>query len=134
MIAALMRRSPAERMLLMSTALLFVFAGLLLRLYSLQKTRNKLRALATTLRIVAADVQQLTWCIDRVQHRLPGRHSCLVTALVCDAVATASGIPVDFRLGAARGETSHRFHAWIEFNGSTIIGIQHASFTPFPNF
>jgi hypothetical protein len=134
MIAALARRPPAEQTLLAGVAVLFMLAHLLLRFYSLQHTRSKLRRLAMMLRIVARDVQQLTWCIDRVHHRLPGRHSCLVNALVCDAVANASGIPVDLRLGATRGEAGHCFHAWIDYHGFTIIGFEHGPFTPFPNF
>ena len=100
MIAAFARRSPPEQDLLVSVALLFMLAHLLLRFNSFHQTRKRLRRLAAALRIIARDVQQLTWCIDRVHHRLPGRHSCLVNALVCDAVATASGIPVVLRLGA----------------------------------
>ena len=133
MIAALSRRSPAERRLLACVALLYMLTHLLLRFCSFQQTRSNVRGVAKKLGVSARDVQQLTWCIDRVQHVLPGRHSCLVNALVCDAVANVSGIPVDFRLGAARDEAGHRFHAWIEYNGLTIIGFEHAAFTPFPN-
>lgn len=134
MIAAFTRRSRTEQTLLVSVALMFMLAHLLLRFNSLQQTRKQLRRCAAALRVNAHNVQELMWCIDRVHHRLPGRHSCLVNALVCDAVATASGIPVDLRLGAARSDVGHRFHAWIEYNGSTIIGFEHAPSTPFPNF
>lgn len=132
-VAVFVRRSHAERRLLALVGLLFLSAHVLLRFRSLQETRERLRCVAAGRRIIAADVHELVWCTDRVNHRLPGRHSCLINALVCDAVACASGIPIDFRIGTARSEAGYRFHAWIDYLGHTIIGAEHTAFIPFPN-
>ena len=125
-----MRRSRAERHLLVSTGVLFIFAHVLLRFSSLHNVRVRLTRIATRVGARANDTHQLAWSADRVTEVLPGRHSCLIKALVCDAVASASGIPVSFRIGAARSAKGHRFHAWVEHRGEAITGHEHG-FVPF---
>ena len=132
--ARFMRRSHSERRLLIAQSLLFVSAHVLLRFASLQRTRERLRGLAVCIRAKAEDPQQLTWSADRIGAVLPGRHSCLIHALACDAAAASSGIPVEFRIGAARGAKGHRFHAWLEHRGTTIVGHGHADFVAFAQF
>ncbi|HEY0809908.1 MAG TPA: lasso peptide biosynthesis B2 protein, partial [Longimicrobiales bacterium] len=110
---------------------LFIFAHILLRFRPLHSVRARLARIATRVRARATDTRQLAWSADRVADFLPGRHSCLIKALVCDAVASASGIPVSFRIGAARSANGHRFHAWVEHRGESITGHEHAGFVPF---
>src|SRR5688500_14724303 len=88
-----MRRSRAERRLLVSTGILFIFAHILLRVSPLRSVRARLARIATRAGARATDTRQLAWSADRVADFLPGHHSCLIKALVCDAVASASGIP-----------------------------------------
>ena len=126
-----MRRSRAERHLLASTGILFIIAHILLRFSSLHIVRARLARIATRVGARATDTRQLAWSADRVADFLPGHHSCLIKALVCDAVATASGIPVSFRIGAARSAKGHRFHAWVEHRGEAITGHEDAGFVPF---
>lgn len=131
MVFRFLRRSRAEQRLLLSVAALFVVAHMLLRFSSLQRARSYLRMCARMLRVRARDAHELAWAIDRVNHRLPAKHSCLVNALACDVVAQTSGIATDFCIGAARHKGRHRFHAWVEHNGLVIAGHDNAGFVPF---
>ena len=119
-----MRRSPAERRLLVTTAALFLVAHALLRWASLPTARTRLQRSAHRLRARAADVGQLQWCVHAVAGTLPGTHACLVQALCCEAIAGSSGIEAEFRIGAARALDAprHRFHAWVEHQGRVIVG------------
>jgi hypothetical protein len=128
--ARFLRRSRQERRLLVVVAGLFVAAHVLLRCFSLHATRSRLHTSARLLRAHAGSALQLAWATDRVNDSLPGRHSCLVNALVCDVVAQTSGITSNFRIGAARHDDRHRFHAWVEHDGVVIAGHDHAGFVP----
>jgi hypothetical protein len=123
-------RAPAERRLLQRTALLFVCAHLLLRTRSLERTRQRLSTIAQRLDIDVSDTAQLAWAISTVDRNLPGKHSCLIDALCCEAIARHAGIAAELKLGAARGTERMRFHAWVEHAGITIAGAHDDEFTP----
>ena len=125
-----LRRSPTERSFLFKLALLFIAVHLLLRLYRLPVLRMHVRRLAESLRIHAADPQQLAWAVDRITERLPGRHSCLIQAVCCDAAAHASGMTAVLRIGAASGATRPHFHAWVEHEGIALTGDHEAEYAP----
>ena len=125
------KRSPHERALLARTALLFVCAHGLLRISRLPAARKRLANIAGTVGARAQNAQQLSWAIDAVHRNLPGYHSCLVGALCCEAIAANSGIPSEFKLGAARGAERMQFHAWVEHHGRIIAGTHDGEFTAF---
>jgi VanZ family protein len=122
-----MRRPPRERGLLLRMALLFAAAHVCARVYSLDRARRRMQWLAVKARVCGSP-RQIAWLIDRVNAYLPGRHSCLVHALCCEAAAAASGIATHFNIGAARGPRGHRFHAWVEHDGIVLTGDDHSGF------
>lgn len=121
------RRSHSEQHLLVLTALLFGAAHGLLLTVPLPRARSILARLARG-RTSGSTPAQIAWATASVNRNLPGRHSCLVNALCCEAIATSSGIATEFKLGAARGEARMRFHAWVEHNGQTICGGEPGEF------
>ncbi|HEY0672613.1 MAG TPA: lasso peptide biosynthesis B2 protein [Longimicrobiales bacterium] len=121
------RRSHSEQHLLLLTALLFGAAHGLLHTVPLPRARSILAHLVRG-RTSAWTPAQIAWAAAAVNRNLPGRHSCLVNALCCEAIATGSGVAAELKLGAARGEARMRFHAWVEHRGQTICGGEHGEF------
>jgi hypothetical protein len=126
----LRRRDRAEQQLLMRTGLLFLLAHVHVRTTTLDAARDKLARTAQRLHIRAHDAAQLGWTINAVNRNLPGKHSCLIDALVCEAIAKNSGLQTELKLGAARGAERMQFHAWVEHAGAIIAGEHHGEFTP----
>jgi len=124
------RRTLSERKLLVRTTLLFLAAHLLLRHRELRRTRDRMAALARRLAAIAAGPAELSWAVASVRHALPGHHSCLVTALCCEAIATNSGIVTDFKIGAAQQQGRMHFHAWVEHEGIALTGAHDGEFAP----
>ncbi len=120
--------APAHRRLLAGTAALFICARLLLWATPMPRARRWLVWLAGATGTQARDAHQLAWGIEAAARALPARHSCLIQALVCEAIALTSGIPVEFRIGAARQGEKMRFHAWIEHDGAIIAGAHDGEF------
>jgi hypothetical protein len=123
-------RSRAERKLLWRTALLFVCAHVLTHQRELRRTRNAMSAIARHLHARAQDPAQLSWAINAVTRHLPGHHSCLISALSCEAIADTSGIPAEFKIGAAHQHGHMHFHAWVEHDGAALTGAHDGEFAP----
>ena len=130
-IARSRKRPRQERALLARTAVLFFCAHVILRASPLPTARKRLATIARTLGARAQHAQQLAWVIDAVHRNLPGYHSCLIDALCCEAIAANSGIPSEFKLGAARGTDRMHFHAWVEHHGRILAGAHDGEFTAF---
>jgi hypothetical protein len=128
---AAFRRHPREdRRLALWTALLFLSAHLLLTWVPLPRARRGLAAVARLTGARAHGPAQLAWSIGAVDRTLPGRHSCLIHAVCCEAIAANSGIQNDFRLGAARAGARMHFHAWVEHAGGALTGTHPDEFVP----
>ena len=123
-------RSRAERRLLVRAALLFVAAHALARMREFDRMRARMKGLARHIGASAADPSQLSWAVTAIGSNLPGHHSCLVRALCCEAIAANSGIPTEFRLGAAHQEGRMHFHAWVEHDGVVLTGEHDGTFAP----
>jgi hypothetical protein len=124
------RRSRAERKLLWRTALLFLCAHALTRQRELRRTRNAMSAIARGLHARASDPAQLSWAIAAVTHNLAGHHSCLISALTCEAIARNSNITTEFKIGAAQQQGRMHFHAWVEHDGAALTGAHDGEFAP----
>ena len=122
------RRTPSERKLLARTTILFVAAHLLMRHRELKRTRDRMARLARRLAATAATPKELSWAVAAVNKALPGHHSCLVSALCCEAIAANSGIVTDFKIGAARQHGRMHFHAWVEHEGTALTGAHNGDF------
>lgn len=111
-----------------SCLMLLTLAAVLLHACSLERTRAALRWVArvSRARATADDSEHL---IRRVARRLPWRPTCLHEALAADALLANSGVACELRIGARRTGETPAFHAWLEHDGTIIVGasdLQHA--------
>lgn len=123
-------RTRRERGLLMRTALLFTCAHVLVRVRDLRGARSTLARIARFTRARAEGPAQLAWAVAAVNTHLPGKHSCLINAVCCEAIAAASSIEAEFKIGAARDAGRVHFHAWVEHAGQELTGAHHGEFIP----
>lgn len=126
-VRALLRLEPMDRWLAAEAAVLVVLVRLtmaLLRVSALQ------RALLTYVRIFGTRAAhspvlraKVAWAVEAVARRLPGRTSCLVEALVCQAMLQRLGFVPLLRLGVRRPDHAPlAAHAWVECDGEVVIG------------
>ncbi|WP_424518876.1 lasso peptide biosynthesis B2 protein [Rubrivirga sp.] len=73
------------------------------------------------------------WAVEAVARRVLPEKPCLTQALVARKLLRRHGVDTTLRLGAARtGQRGFRAHAWLEHNGTTVIGrTQGDSYIPF---
>ena len=123
-------RSRSERSLLVRTAAVFICAHALSHRRELARTRADMAGAARRLGAKAQDPAQLAWAVAAVDRILPGHHSCLINALACEAIAANSGIPTEFKIGAAHQQGRMHFHAWVEHEGSPLTGAHDGQYAP----
>lgn len=78
---------------------------------------------------------RLLRCAARAGQFSPVPGTCLVSALVVEALLNRHGYPVTLRVGAQRHGGAFAAHAWLEFEGSVVVGGPLAviqQYTPFP--
>lgn len=67
--------------------------------------------------------ERVVWAIRATGRRLGRISSCLVQAVVAEAILSAAGSPVRFTIGIRRaGDGSLDAHAWIARDGQVLIG------------
>jgi len=80
-------------------------------------------------------MERLLRCAARAGRFSPVGGTCLVSALVAEALLKRHGYPVTLRVGAQRQAGAFAAHAWLEFEGSVVVGGPLAvvqQYTPFP--
>jgi hypothetical protein len=67
---------------------------------------------------------KVAWAVRVMAHRLPGKMTCLVQALVAHTMLRRRGYRSDLRIGVAGREPSGEIkaHAWVEHEGRIVIG------------
>jgi len=77
---------------------------------------------------------QIAWAVRTAGRHLPGGGNCLVQALAGQFMLVRRGVVSQLRIGATKKDGEFKAHAWVEYEGKTIIGAAGASqYTPFPN-
>lgn len=66
-------------------------------------------------------VDRVAWAVKAVARRVPGT-TCLVEALVVDSMLRRHGHTPTFRIGVREGRSSLEAHAWVECDGTVVIG------------
>lgn len=75
----------------------------------------------------------LAWAVN-VTTRLIPRSTCLVRALAAQRLLARHGYPSTLHLGVARSSEGLDAHAWLEYQGATLIGAAPPGrYTPLPN-
>jgi hypothetical protein len=77
-------------------------------------------------------VSQLAWAIAATTRLIP-RSTCLVRALAARRLLARHGYPSTLHLGVARAPHGLDAHAWLECQGTTLIGAAAPGrYTPLP--
>ena len=77
--------------------------------------------------------QKVVWAVQAISARFRIVDNCLVKALVTRILFGRAGIPVDIKIGIAKGTKAPlEAHAWVESHGKIILGESQTPFVPFP--
>ena len=66
--------------------------------------------------------EDVGWAVDAADGDTPGDRSCLVRALVADALLGRRGQKTTHRFGLNANDAKLEAHAWLESNGEIIVG------------
>jgi Transglutaminase-like superfamily len=80
-------------------------------------------------------LEQVVWTVTVASQNIPGA-TCLTQALVTQVLLSRRGHPASLCIGVARSEAGEFLaHAWVECQGSVVIGGITAltRFTPLPS-
>ncbi len=104
-----------------------------------RKVRRALRRLLAAENSVRQEerlpMDRVLRCVARASQLSPVPPTCLVTALVAEALLNRHGYSVVLRVGAQRQGGAFAAHAWLEFDGAVVVGGPLAvveQYTPFP--
>lgn len=117
--------SPVRSWLLLwTTATLLVLSRVLLPTAGLDRTEAVLDATARVCPPYrnSGNPERIPWAVTGVSSRLPFSVTCLMQALVGQALFDARGHRSDVRLGVTKDDEELRAHAWVERNGDVVIG------------
>ncbi len=133
-LARFVRLHPADRRLIVETAVLVVVVWLFQR----ARRERFLAALRsgtctpTEVQRAPATETRVRWALSAVGRSLPLARNCLVRAVVAQVLLRRRGVPSKLMVGVAR-DRSHglRAHAWLEGTTGAVVGGDQASeFTP----
>lgn len=86
-------------------------------------TRSLLKGLpiAARTRAIAPTSEDICRAVETASRYIPGT-SCLVKAQACHAMLNRCGYPAEIRVGVLKGSSELQSHAWVECEGTTIMG------------
>ena len=105
--------------------LIIIRLGLwLLPFRTLQRTLANLFQSPVTINRQSPSPEKVSWAVSAVSRYVPSA-TCLAQALTLQALLSQEGIHSDLALGVARDDaTGITAHAWLEIDGTVIIGGQ----------
>ncbi len=126
-----LRRSPAERRLLVSALALVPAVSVLLRCVNFGRLRRwgaRLSAAPSGTRCDAAREEAVIWAVSTAAALIPLRDSCLAEALTAHWLLAAAGRASVVRIGVAPGAgRPFAAHAWLESQGRAVLGAPDGS-------
>jgi hypothetical protein len=120
-IRSLRHRSVTEWMCLGEAALLHVFVAAALRTVTYARLQRMLEFMARFSRRTPSSVADITRAIGAISRRAGGA-TCLVDASVAYTMLRRHGHHPRLRIGVKRGESVLEAHAWVECNGTVVMG------------
>jgi hypothetical protein len=105
--------------------LIMIRLGLwLLPFRTLQRTLERLFQYPVTSNRQSPSPEKVSWAVVAVSHYVPAA-TCLAQALTLQALLSREGYHSDLAIGVARDDTTGiTAHAWVEIDGTVIIGGQ----------
>jgi hypothetical protein len=123
LVNAFLRRSPAERWLILRALGLVVLVRLGLWVLPYKRVRH-LAARAPAGSTPRYSVDTIVRTVVAVSRRVPAA-SCLTQALTAQRLLAREGYASEMQIGVARNEEgSFEAHAWLERDGRIVIGDQ----------
>ena len=123
MLRSVLALSTRERLLVMEAAVLLVGVGAAVRVVAYTRVRALLGSLPAPLPESDTDPEDVRWAVDAADGAVPGDRSCLVRALVAEALLGRRGHETALRFGVDDAEdTDLEAHAWLESGGEIIVG------------
>ncbi|MEO0374624.1 MAG: lasso peptide biosynthesis B2 protein [Cyanobacteria bacterium P01_A01_bin.17] len=86
--------------------------------------------------IRCSSIHKIVWAVDVSGHLMPGHVKCLARALTAQVLMSRRGYTPDLRIGVAKDQNNClEAHAWIELEGSVVIGLlpDLKRFVPMPS-
>ena len=120
-IRSLRHRSVGDWMRLGEAALLYLLVAGALRTMTYPRFQRSLEQLARFRSRTRSSVTEITWAISAVGKRI-GRPTCLADAAVAYTMLRRRGHDPRLRIGVRRGHSVLEAHAWVECNGTVVMG------------
>jgi hypothetical protein len=109
--------------LIVWVTLLEITIALLLRAVGVPRTRRCIAMLRRmTSFLIDASQSQVLWALNAIAYRLDFASNCLVRAFAAEVVLSTGRDPVRVTIGIRRVGKRLEGHAWLERNGSVIVG------------
>jgi hypothetical protein len=122
MLRSVLALSTRERLLAAEAAVLLVGVGAAIRVIAHTRLRSGLGSLPAPLLGSDTAREDVGWAVDAADGATPGDRSCLVRALVAEAMLERRGHETTLRFGVDDAGADMEAHAWLESNGEIIVG------------
>ncbi len=128
------RLSPDERRVVVWAVVLVAVVAVGLHVMPFRFLRATLARVARGPASTVLRIPLIVWAVTAAARRVPGADSCLVRALVAQALLARHGHAAELRLGVTRSAAGMlAAHAWVESGGQIVVGgAERADFTALP--
>ena len=122
MLRSVLALSTRERLLVAEAAVLLVGVGAAVRVVAYTRVRALLGSLPAPLPESDTAPEDVRWAVSAGGGAVPGDPSCLVRALVAEAMLERRGHETALRFGVDDAGADMEAHAWLESGGEIIVG------------
>ena len=122
MLRSVLALSTRERLLVAEAAVLLVGVGAAVRVVAYARVRALLGSMPAPFLGCEATPEDVGWAVGAGGSTIPDNHSCLVRALVAEAMLERRGHETALRFGVDGADRDMEAHAWLESGGEIIVG------------
>ena len=122
MLRSVLELSTGERLLVAEAAVLLVGVGAAICVIAHPRLRSGLGSLPAPLLGGDTAREDVGWAVNAADGATPGDRSCLVRALVAEAMLERRGHETVLRFGVNGADRDMEAHAWLESGGEIIVG------------
>ena len=122
MLRSVLAVSTRERLLVAEAAVLLVGVWAAIRVIAHTRLRSGLDSLPAPLLESDTAREDVGWAVDAADGATPGDRSCLVRALVAEAMLERRGHETVLRFGVDGADRDMEAHAWLESGGEIVVG------------
>ena len=122
MLRSVLALSTRERLLVAEAAVLLVGVGAAVRVVAYTRVRALLGSMPAPLLGGETTPEEVGWAVGAGGGAVPGDSSCLVRALVAEALLRRRGHGAALRFGVDDAGADVEAHAWLESGGEIIVG------------